>query len=196
MNGFEIKMTLDDVTPITQRNLLIPSELTFEKLHEIISLVFNLNIKSKYKFIFDGIDLEIKDTKRINRDTIDSRYEKIIKYFQAFSTVLYVNDFWQISICIKEINYDKQFPLIVHTKGFYNPLPEIKSTDDFSNLIEKKMNINEANPDELKLISKLRRINRLKLQKKLMFLFNVPYKVYNRKIVEIKRENTLDNLLK
>ena len=194
MNGFEINMTLDDVTPITQRKLLIPSEITFEKLHETISLVFNLDRKSKYKFVFDDFDLEIKNTQRINRDNIDSRYEKIVKYFQAFNKAIYINNFWQINMEIKEIDYDKSFPQIVHSKGFYNPLPEIKSVNEFSNLIEKKMNIKEANTNELKLIDKLRRINKLKLQKKLMIMFKVPYKVSNRKIIEVKKENTLDTL--
>lgn len=42
MIGFEITLTLEEVTPLTLRKLIIPSNITFEKLHDIISIVFNL----------------------------------------------------------------------------------------------------------------------------------------------------------
>ena len=117
------------------------------------------------------------------------------KYLEAYEKLVYINDFWNISIEVHETVYDKKYPLLVSYKGFYNPLSEIKSVNEFSQLLELKKNIDEAKDDERKIISNFHRINKLKLQKNLMFLFNVPYKVNNHRIIEINKENTLDDLL-
>ena len=91
MNGFETTFILEEVTPVTERKVMIPSNITFKKLHEIISIVFNLNKNNKYNFYINELKLEITDTGSLNRDIIDSRYEKIDKYFQAFEQSSYTH---------------------------------------------------------------------------------------------------------
>ena len=140
MNGFEITLILEEVTPLTERKLTIPSDISFKKLHEIISIVFNLNRDGKYRFILDEINTEITDTGRLNRDIIDSRYEKIDKYFQAFKEVTYKNDFWEITVKIDGREYVERYPQLISVKGVYNPVAEISSTNEFSEFIEMKKN--------------------------------------------------------
>lgn len=190
MIGFEITLTLEEVTPLTLRKLIIPSNITFEKLHDIISIVFNLKKNEKYKFIIDQLNLEILDTGRLNRDIIDSRYEKIDKYFKAFDELKYKNTFWDVSINVAEISYDKHYPQITDIRGYYNPVPDFSSTDEFSEFIEMKMN-----KDDIKFKFKFNRINKLKIQEDLMILFNVQYEIVDRKIFEVKTQETLDKLL-
>ena len=72
MNGFETTFILEEVTPETERKVMIPSNITFKKLHEIISIVFNLNKNNKYNFYINELKLEITDTGSLNRDIIDS----------------------------------------------------------------------------------------------------------------------------
>lgn len=190
MYGFEIRLILEEVTPLLERKLMIPSNITFKKLHEIISIVFNLDKNNKYNFIFDSINLDISDTGSFNRDIIDSRYEKIDKYFQAFNEITYKNDFWEITIEIEQKNYDKAYPQIISFKGQYNPVPEISSTNEFSEFIEMKKN----NDVEFKF--KFKRVNQLKIQEDLMVLFKVTYEIVDQKVVEVKTQKTLDKLLK
>lgn len=192
MYGYSIAMTIMDLSPITQRQVSIPSDITFKKLHEIISLIFNLNTKNKYKFLFDELNIEIKDTGRINRDTIDARYEKIDKYFSAYENIIYTNDFWKISLNIHETEYNKKYPQIGTIKGFYNPISSISSVEEFANVLEYK----QYNYDEyVELKINLKRINKIKIQKNLLLLFNIPYEIKRGKIKEIKDKNTLDKLL-
>lgn len=195
MNGFEIIMTLNDVTPLTERQLLIPGNITFKKLHEIISLVFNIECENRYQFLFSDINMVITETNSLNRDMIDSRYEKITKYFQAFSSITYKNNFWTVNISINEKSYEENYPQILSFKGVYNPFPEISSVKEFNYLLNMK---NGVNPTwkELLLINKFMWLNKLTLQKQLMDLFDIHYVVKNRKIIAIKNENTLDDLLK
>lgn len=190
MYGFEITLILEEVTPLTLRKLLIPSDITFERLHEIISIVFNLDKKQKYKFIMDELNLEIFDTGRLNRDLIDSRYEKIDKYFKAFKELNYRNAFWDISINVLEISYDKQYPQITDIKGVYNPVPEISSTDEFSEFMEMKLD-----KEDIGFKFEFKRINKLKIQEDLMILFKIQYEIMNRKVIEVKTQETLDKLL-
>ena len=58
MNGFESTFILEEVTPVTERKVMIPSNITFKKLHEIISIVFNLNKNNKYNFYINELKLE------------------------------------------------------------------------------------------------------------------------------------------
>lgn len=189
MNGFEIICILEEVTPSVERKLIIPSNINFKKLHEIISIIFNLDKNNKYKYVFNEINLEITDTGRMNRDIIDSRYEKIDKYFQAFNEITYINDFWEITIKNIPKEYDREYPQLVSIRGVYNPVPEISSTNEFSEFIEMKKD------KDIDFKFEFKRINKLKIQEDLMILFKITYEIIDNKIVEVKTQETLDNLL-
>ncbi len=187
MAGFEITLILEDVSPVTERILNIPSGISFKRLHEIISVVFNLDDKEKYIFNLNDLKLEITDTGRINRDLIDSRYEKIDKYFKAINKIIYINNFWEITIKIKENCYDKDYPEIINIKNYYNPVADITSTNEFSEFIELK---NKG----ISLKFEFNKINKVNIQKELMILFKIPYEIHNNKIQEVKTQKTLDKL--
>lgn len=188
MYGFEIRLVLEEVTPLTERKLMIPSNISFKRLHEIISIVFNLNKNGTYKFILGEIGMEIFDTGSLNRDIVDSRYEKIDKYFQAFNEISYMNDFWEIGIGIRQQDYDKAYPQIISFKGLYNPVPEISSTNEFSEFIEMKKSKDVDFKFEFK------RANKLRIQEDLMILFKVTYEIVDRKLIEVKTQETLDKV--
>lgn len=189
MNGFETTFILEEVTPVTERKVMIPSNITFKKLHEIISIVFNLNKNNKYNFYINELKLEITDTGSLNRDIIDSRYEKIDKYFQAFDEITYKNDFWEITVIIIKSKYSKNYPQLISFKGVYNPVPVISSTNEFTEFLEMKKK------GDVDFKFQFNRVNKLKIQEDLMVLFKVTYEIVDRKIVEVKTQETLDNIL-
>lgn len=190
MKCFEVSLTLAEVTPITERKLLIPSDITFERLHEIISIVFNLNKDNRYRFIFDELALEIFDTGRLNRDLIDARYEKIDRYLEVFNKLSYKNSFWIIDLDVTEKSCDKSYPQLLETKGFYNPVPEISSTNEFSEFVEMKTDKRDV---EFKF--EFNRISKLNIQRELMILFKIPYTITDGKVIEVKTQETLDKIL-
>ena len=192
MYGFEISMELVGVSVKTIRQVQIPSQITFKRLHEIISLVFNMEDEISYSFSFEDYDLIIKETGSLNRDTIDAKYELIDKYFEAFHIVTYHNDFWKIKLTVDKNQYDKKYPRLLSIRGWYNPGKDIKSVDDFSRLLEMKKNKDCSENSEM---SQLKRVNSLNIQEEFMSLLDIPYKIVNRKVIEIEYDITLDSYL-
>ena len=195
MNAFEITVELGDVTPLSQRKLILPAGLTFEKLHEVISLVFNIDADGKYKFIFKDIGLEIRDTGRISRDIVDSRYEKIDKYACAFKSFTYENAIWNVIVRVEEKECEKVYPQIISFKGLYNPGSQIESVDEFVNLLKIKKSNDVSTSGELNNGDSLEYFYKLNIEKELLSLFNIPYEINKHSVIVIDKRNTLDNLL-
>ncbi|MBQ6219696.1 MAG: hypothetical protein IJJ47_08195 [Methanosphaera sp.] len=185
MNAFEINFILDDTRPTICRKINVPSGITFSTLHNIIQIIFSFQNKHKYKFIFNEINLEIKETESLNQDTIDAKRELIDKYLTAFETIKYKYGIWKITLKTRELSEQIEYPQLVSYKVSYNPPEDIKSIDKINKLLENKNKID------------LKAFSRIKTQKSFMKLFDIPYKNIEKHIVKVeeKPKNTLNKLL-
>jgi len=187
MDGYKIRVILDNVDITTARTVLLPRNISFKTLHEIICILFNLDKNKKYKFPFEDIGLIIQDTGSLNRDRIDSRFEIVDEYFLAYSEIKYLNSFWNLRIIINHVKYEKKYPEIISIEGKYNPSNEIFWPEDFSDALNLKVNEKIHNEKLLK------RVKIQDIQEHLLLLFKIPYAIENKKIIIINQESILDN---
>lgn len=189
MKGYTLILTLDNVVPIIERKINIPEKITFQRLHEIIQILFGFENIHKYKFIFKDYSLEIQETGSINPDNVDASYELVDYYFKAYSNIDYLYNMdigWKINIKIIRKHKVNKYPEIISSKCRYNPFEECLQVEHLSELIRFKKNGNEDDVEILDYLSNLKTFNRLKTQQKLMKLFDIDTKIVNHKLEIIK----------
>lgn len=129
---YEIKVTIRESHPPTWRRLRVPADITFNDLAAIIEIAFEWCGYHLYEFEVgatlhqmgtfistpseDNIDLE-----DIRGKTLDSKKEKISKYFNKYKRMKFVYDFgddWVHDILIeKEIEGKIENPICIKAKS-------------------------------------------------------------------------------
>ncbi len=141
MMGYDIKLRLKDFRPLTWRDIIIPRNITFKDLHNIIQIIFDFEDCHFYNFRVPNTNFEVYDLNRCDPfgDELDSNTTKISKYFDKYSKFEYNYDFgdnWKITIEIKKkIKYDKDYVTIKRFKGKYNPIEDIGGPYDFGEMV-------------------------------------------------------------
>ncbi len=86
MKGYNIKVRLKNFKPITWRDLIIPSNITFKGLHEIIQIIMGFDNSHLYDFSFKDSRYNIIDFET-NEDqflAFDSDSVCINKFFDNY----------------------------------------------------------------------------------------------------------------
>ena len=156
MKAYDIKLRLDDFRPLTWRDMIIPSGITFKQLHDIIQIVMDFSDYHLYSFSFKNRRQFILDFNRniIMEDMdIDSNITVIDEYFDKEKKIYYTYDFgdsWDFTIEIKKtIDSDKPYPILKRYKGDYNPVEDCGGVYSLSELLYYKENPDEDLPDYL-----------------------------------------------
>ena len=166
MKAYDIKIRLNDFRPLTWRDLIIPSGITFKQLHDIIQIVMDFADCHLYSFDFKDKGIYIVDYNRnafIEDEEIDSNITLIDEYFESENKSYYSYDFgdgWEFTIEIKKsVESDKQYPILKRYKGDYNPVEDCGGVYGLSELIYYKENPNEDLPhyigEELDYLTKI-----------------------------------------
>lgn len=165
--------------------------MTFQKLHKIIQVLFSFENDKNYYFEFNNPRIIIQETTSLNHDTIDARRELIDKYLDAYSTLTYTYNFWKIEIKVRSIIYKNDYPLVDEVNGRYNPTEICTSTRQFEEIIDSINNSSENDPEVVE------KINKLTLQKKILKMLKIHYKVNNQRIsiINISTKNTLEKYI-
>lgn len=143
MTGYKIVLQLYSNVEIW-RELIIPENITFKQLHDIIQKVFGFYDYHMYDFqVPEKIpDEDAVDLNNIiqNVDYENSKNVNISNILDDNSILLYVYDFgdnWEIVISvIDKIDYDETTAVILDFKGTYNPLDDMGGIDVFEEIIE------------------------------------------------------------
>lgn len=129
---YEIKVQIKDSHPLTWRRLRVPSGITFNQLAAIIELAFEWCGYHLYEFEirqdprkigkFIGVpsdDDELIESLRGKK--LDSKKEKIDKYFEEHKKIIFTYDFgddWEHIITIeKEVNEKLKYPVCIKAKS-------------------------------------------------------------------------------
>ena len=141
MNGYEIKVSLKDFSPEMWRELVIPENITFYQLDNILKILWNFSGEELSTFIVKPRNILIMDESGKTSLTVDydSKTTLINEFFDKYDIIEYLYDFndnWNFIIEINsKIVYDKDYP---HVKGFkchYNPLEGCGGLWEFSEVI-------------------------------------------------------------
>ena len=142
MHGYKIILQLYSNVE-TWRELIIPEDITFKQLHNIIQKVFGFYDYHLYDFQVpekisdDSVDLN-SIIKTVDYD--NSNNVNIHEIFEDNSILLYVYDFgdnWEIVIKVMDkVDYDENTAVITDFKGKYNPLDDMGGIDVFEEIIE------------------------------------------------------------
>ena len=128
---FKFRIELEGSHPTISRELLVPSDFTFYKLHHIVQIVMGWENYHLYEFSIDSYRIgqkfeedgfngpnEIIDSKMIKiGDVLKSKGQKL-EYLYDFG------DYWQHSLTLERIIEDLTFPFPVCCSGNLNCPPE------------------------------------------------------------------------
>ena len=149
--AYDVKVRLNDFRPLTWRDLIIPDNITFMELDDILKTLWGFGGHHLSCFLLRKTNQTIIDDD-LSKETMmtmdyDANTTHLSEIFDNFNKVTYWYDFgddWQFDIEIKKkIDYDKDYVTIKRYKGKYNPVEDCKGVYGFSEII-----YNAENPDE------------------------------------------------
>ena len=151
LKGYDVKVRLDDFRPLTWRDIIIPSNITFEELDNILKTLWGFNDIHLSAFRFKNKDLFIMDKDMDDAGILevshDSKDTYIESFFDSNKKIFYWYDFgddWNFTIEIKKkIDYDKDYVTIKRYKGEYNPIEDCGGVYGLTETI-----YHAQNPDE------------------------------------------------
>ncbi|MEN8905417.1 MAG: plasmid pRiA4b ORF-3 family protein [Clostridiales bacterium] len=149
MKVYKIKINLVDINPPIWRRLVIPSNITFYKLHKIIQAVFDWQDYHLFEFNIYNINLGLPDEsgfgenpdKNAKREKIDSYFKKGVKFIYTYD----FGDNWEHKISVEDIlegEEDKKYPVCIKGKR-QRPPEDVGGTfgyEDFLNIISDPTN--------------------------------------------------------
>lgn len=124
---YQLKITLWGSKPSIRRRIQVKSNITLEKLHEILQVVMGWNNYHLHQFIIDGIyygtpesedDFEMKDERRVKLDSVVTRANDSFTYEYDFG------DSWEHQIILEKIlspETDVHYPFCVKGVGSCPP---------------------------------------------------------------------------
>ena len=149
--GYDVKVRMINLRPIHWKDLIIPENITFYELDDILKTLWGFNGHHLSMFIlknekFNIMDGAVADSCMID-NYLDSKTTLINEFFDKSAKITYWYDFgddWQFDIEIKKtVDYDKNYVTIKRFKGKYDPIEDCQGIGGFGEIIYLA-----ENPDE------------------------------------------------
>ena len=153
--GYDVKVRLNNFRPLTWRDLIIPDNITFMELDDILKTLWGFNGHHLSCFLIPKEDLMIIDGELAQETMMGLDYDAnttiVSEIFDRYDKVTYWYDFgddWRFDIEIKKkIDYDKDYVTIKRFKGKYNPIEDCKGVYGLSEIVYYAENPDEADSD-------------------------------------------------
>lgn len=141
--GYDVKVRLNNFRPLTWRDLIIPDNITFMELDDILKTLWSFNGDHLSCFLIRKDDLTIIDKDLANDTMMNCDYDAnttlVSEIFDRYDKITYWYDFgddWQFDIEIKKkIDYDKDYVTIKRFKGKYNPIEDCGGVYGLSEIV-------------------------------------------------------------
>ena len=141
--GFDVKVRLNDLRPLHWRDLIIPENITFYELDDILKTLWGFNGHHLSMFFVKNENVRIMDDIVAEGcmidEYLDSKTTFIDEFFEKYKKITYWYDFgddWQFDIEIKKtVDYDKNYVTIKRFKGKYDPIEDCKGIYGLSEII-------------------------------------------------------------
>ena len=141
--GYDVKVRFKDFKPIMWRDLIIPENITFMELDDILKTLWDFNGSHMSAFITETRQLIMDGD--LSRETMmdgdyDSNFTLINDFFESNKKIKYWYDFtddWHFDIEIKKkVDYDKKYVTIKRFKGNYNLIDDCGGPGVYSEILE------------------------------------------------------------
>ena len=141
--GYDVKVRMKDMRPIHWRDLIIPENITFYELDDILKTLWGFNGHHLSMFIIRSDNIHIMDDTVadacMEMNYFDSRTTIINDFFDKYKKITYWYDFgddWTFDIEIKKaVDYDLDYVTIKRFKGKYDPIEDCKGIYGLSEVI-------------------------------------------------------------
>ena len=141
MFAYDIRVKLNEFSPDTWRDLIIPENYTFKDLLDIINMIWGFSGDEDSLFILRPSHDVIMDASKSNDFNVkyDAGTTEVNVLFDDIIDLVYLYDMkdrWQIGIQINaKIDYDKDYATVVAFKGAFNPLEKCGGVWELSEII-------------------------------------------------------------
>ena len=150
--GYDVKVRLNDFRPLTWRDLIIPDNITFMELDDILKTLWGFNGHHLSCFLLRKTNETIIDDDLADETMMGMDYNAnttiISEIFDRYDKITYWYDFgddWKFDIEIKKkIDYDKDYVTIKRFKGKYDPIEDCKGVYGLSEIVYCAENPDEA----------------------------------------------------
>lgn len=131
-HGYDVKVRFKDFKPNTWRDLIVPENITFMELDDVLKTLWGFNGSHMSAFIIPKAREMIMDGD-LSRETMmdgdyDANFTLINDFFEKHDKIRYWYDFtcdWRFDIEIKKkIDYDKNYVTVKRFKGKYDLLDD------------------------------------------------------------------------
>ena len=155
--GYDVKVWLNDFEPLTWRDLIIPDNITFMELDDIMKTLWGFHGFHLSCFLIEEYGITIADNDWIEESDVDCDFEVnetiISDIFDEYDKVTYWYDFgdnWRFDIEInKKIDYTKDYVTIKGFEGKYNPIEDCKGVYGLSYALYYAKNPDKIDSDYL-----------------------------------------------
>lgn len=145
MKCYDVKVRLDDFRPLTWRDLIVPSGITFKELDNVLKILWDFSGYHLSRFTFkDSWDVVANESEDLGLDEgeLDSREVIIDEYFESNGKIYWEYDYgdgWSFTIEVKKaIDCDEEYPVIKRYKGDYNLQDDIGGVWGLEMMIERE----------------------------------------------------------
>ena len=141
-HGYDVKVRLNDYRPLTWRDLIIPDNITFMELDDILKTLWGFKGSHLSCFLLPDrkniIDYIISEDSMIDMD-YNIHTTLVGDIFDNYKKVTYWYDFgdnWQFDIEIKKkVEYNKDYVTIKRFKGEYEPIEDCNGVYGLSEVV-------------------------------------------------------------
>ena len=157
MKGYQLKITIKGSKPPIWRRVVVPEQITFYQLHQVIQEAFGWWNAHLHEFEFKKLGLIVRDPGEEDRGRgqnaghmgEDSLIDRLIEENPRFVYTYDFEDTWEHQILFeKEIEYGERYPQVLKYKG--DNIPEdCKGIGDYYDLLEHLADPEDGKHDEM-----------------------------------------------
>jgi len=120
VNVYQMKVTLEDISPPISRRIQVTNDTTLGKLHSILQIIMGWSNYHLHEFVIDGVSYGVPDKETLFENEKNVRLSKVVSEEKTkFAYIYDFGDYWQHKILIEKIlplEPDMQYPICIKGK--------------------------------------------------------------------------------
>ena len=131
---YKLTVKLDELKPTISRTVCVPEDITFIKLNDILSTVFDFSSLHLSVFNFPGLNAPLWDYKRCYPDSAamdmnDILISEYLSLFKKFNWTYDLGHSYEFTIKVTKTKADKDYPFVEAFECECNPIEDCSPYD-------------------------------------------------------------------